>query len=1157
MVLMCKWRLFLVFVLMFVFANSVLGADLKLVCPTNVDTTQSISCDLSFTSSINFYSFEGTVSSKVISVTSVSFSDFPSNPDNIFIFKGSYAPATKKITIYDDNAASATVTKIAKITFPPQSSVGEGTISISITKIYDNNFKTISLSDNIIISNKINVIQASSSSPPPPPPPPSKDTGIPPASSTPPATPPTSSSSTLVDGDECVVKGISTTDSSFYCDGEVWAKCTAENEGMKDKVKCVNNKWEKCINKFCPLGDDSKKGGTLTTVYKEIDLKGDTIAKSVDVNENTLFYNVLNGQNKKIIYFKHKQKNYQVELTKSDNYEGTAEVQVKSLADGSVKGKLLLTLTQDSPTIFPVMQLGLNLDGIPGDEAYILASGYFIGDIAGAALAVEPALNFDVFGESKVVLAPNSIQQFTFKGQHTISAVVSGKDGVMFIDGKEYVNTGTHYFDAKKTQFVVINKLELGQMAVFSLSTTSLGLKESYEDTFTQDRVVEKLKICVPDLASIYTLKVCDENEVNVFNLNDKQVYVNQINYPSKLISYNAPDIKGNVSKEGKMFYLVSGLTQAQNQEGLTFTNNMVQGKRLALEVEGNYYLLSHPQAKYMDLAQLKLTDISNKDQPQYIAEGNQEEAVFNLPLGKQINVKLNLDPDLGYDISARIAVKNVADLEKQLQSQFSTYGSAQINSFEVSVVSNDIKTYMDSVKVSGIGTVKELKYQKPVISGSGQKILWYYNKFAVAGANTFNKYIMAYLYYDLTKGIGEHTFTDTEFTLPLVKGAQIALGIEDNYYLLGYSEPWDPLTPIGFTLNKLQLTKLGSKEIYSAEAIKEGVQFKVEGRIISVSVDSLGNRIIFSGKTALEVAKKEVDLEKEYAAKLPPGNEAARNLLDVKGSVKGYKYYNCDTSSTKLLKDFFLLCDGVTQKNNKDIPLQIDMNLVKEFKEDGEPNFIVWYKASQSGEKNIWLQKIVEVKENQPAVFDDWDLMTINLVNEQNPAVKFSTGTDDEYYELVGGRELNSFMLKKIPLGEELVIQMQSTKEGYNNGTIVVGDKLVFFRQYLEDYNIKLEISLLAPKLVTNDFVNVTGGNVNHAEFLTGVGGQAYNLFAIQDNKRVVVDIVEGDRASLFSTKLIIGASKKVLLPNGDIISIEAKEMKEGSPVVAIKKVN
>jgi len=133
----------------------------------------------------------------------------------------------------------------------------------------------------------------------------------------------------------------------------------------------------------------------------------------------------------------------------------------------------------------------------------------------------------------------------------------------------------------------------------------------------------------------------------------------------------------------------------------------------------------------------------------------------------------------------------------------------------------------------------------------------------------------------------------------------------------------------------------------------------------------------------------------------------------------------------------------------------------------------------------------------------------------------------------------------------------MQSTKEGYNNGTIVVGDKLVFFRQYLEDYNIKLEISLLAPKLVTNDFVNVTGGNVNHAEFLTGVGGQAYNLFAIQDNKRVVVDIVEGDRASLFSTKLIIGASKKVLLPNGDIISIEAKEMKEGSPVVAIKKVN
>ncbi|MBI2662015.1 hypothetical protein HYX11_00980, partial [Candidatus Woesearchaeota archaeon] len=1055
-----------------------------------------------------------------------------------------YNKETKKLAI--SYPSDVTLTSIATITFTATSA---GDITSLAFKVDDT--KTFDDKKAKVYSAAPAEIKMSVSSPPQPPPS-AKDTGTTPS---PPSPPPVS----LVDGAECTDKGIYS-DTSFYCDGEVGMKCNSENEGViKDKVKCVSNKWEQCINKFCPTGDDLKKGGMLTMSYKKIDSKGDTIAKSADINENTLFYNVLNEQNKKIVYFKYKQKNYQIELIKSDSYEGTAEVQVKSLADGLMKGKLLLALTQDSPTIFPATQLGLNLDNVPGDEVYILASGYFLSNIAGVMLVVEPALNFDVFGESKVVLASNNIQKFTFNGQHTISAVISGEDGVMFIDGKEYVNGGMHYFDAKKTQFVNIKKLELGQMAVFSLSTISQGVKESYEDTFTQERVVEKLKVCVPDLASIFTLKVCDEKDVNVFNLNDKEVYVNQQTYQDKLVSYNAPDIKGNASKEGKIFYLVSGLAQAQNQEGLTFTNNMAQGKRLALEVEGNYYVLSHPQAKYMDLTQLKLTDISNKDQPQYIAEGNQEEVVFNLPLGKQINVKLNLDPDLGYDISARTAVKNVADLEKQLQAQFSTYGSALINSMEVSVAENDIKTYMDTVKVSGIGIVKELKYQKPVISGDGQKILWYYNTFAVAGANTFNKYIKAYLYYDLTKSKGEHTFTDMEFTLPLVKGAQLALGIEENYYLLGYSEPWDPLTPIGFTLNKLQLTKLGSKEIYSAEVTKEGVQFKVEGRIISVSVNSLDNKIMFSGKTIAEAAKKEVDLEQEYAAKLPPENEAVRNLLEIKDSGKGYKYYNCDTSSTKLLKDFFLLCDSVTVNplTGKDLPMQIDMNLVKEFKEEDEPNFVVWYKASQSGEKNIWLQKVIEVKENTPAVFDDWDLMTSNLVNGQNPAVKFSTGMGEEYYELTGGRELNSFMLKKIPLGEELVIQMQSTKEGYNNGTIVVGDKLVFFRQYLEDYNIKLEISLLIPKLVTTDFVNVTGGEVNNAEFLTGVGGQAYNLIVTKDkdNKRVIVDIAEADREPVFRTKLVVGASKKVLLPNGDIVSIEVEEMKEGSPVVAIKR--
>jgi len=1143
-----RWLLVFLIVLS---VNSVLALDLAVSCTPTTTVGAKVSCDVSFSSEqATFSHFEG----KLVIPTNLKY-DSISASDGTNFDADYYSP--DKIVIDHKKSGDEKLTKIFTVVFTALEGIGKLGINFNADDVYNSKLENIVLAKSSYESGAITITKAAVVGG-------SLPTGF------------------CTDPKKTIDKGtINLIEASQYCDSSykliTCGKEKKEGEWItvdKKQYVCDTGKFTECFNVFCPLTKDFAAAAVVNGVLPVAGFGALTnnnvgatdFTTAVDVASNTPFYTLFTADDQEV-YFKYNGKIYVVSVYDVDQYKGTATVDVQSYVDDTfvvIDQPIELLLTSKNKLVFEEKQAGLNLEGDSAVDAYLGVYGYFQNDATKKLqllITVNPQLNLDKFSEGTLLLPVKNTQKFQLNGEHSVLLSKTKTGPILSLGGEQYTDIGAIAEDMSVSGKEVL--LDFGQKVSYQIVDSSLPigvvklskgegvLSTQYERFFTKDIKYDvsaetSYQICKSDAAVLNVVSVCDQTQKEKFSLS----YETKVKEESGILYWYVQSNQSAVKKV--QVFQLRDLTALKNEKATPFTQNMVLGKRLALKVDGKYYVLSHPVTQYMELSLLQLTSI--EDGSVYIAEGNQEEVWFNLPLAKQVNVKLNLGKELSYDLSAKIKVSKDVNLVNELQTKVSTYGTTKLkvpDLGEMGIHKEDIKTLKDKMRITYTQDKKvenkELSLNVPakvVVLEDSYDILVYYNKFTSGGADKFTKYADVYLLYDLGyKFEISHVFTDENFVYPLVKGGKIAFLYDQQYYLLGYGEQWDP-KGVGFSIGKLQLTSMDGVTKYTQQSTPKGIVFDVGGKKIEIWYDSIKKLIYFKGATSAIYAENSVDLDTVFSVKLPDSSLTQKNVLAVTfGSTAAGTYHNCDNPSYKGLKGTFLLCGLVDGDETKATPIALNEPMLVDSK------ILVWYRAKTGEKKDVTLQKVYDLTVGGDYDFNkftDWVGLKESLQAQKYPVLK----DKDNYYELIGKGELSTFGLKKIPMGEISQIKMGSTEEGTQSGTIVIGNNLYLFKQSFEDNDIVLQMGKLYTKLLTKEMVNVTAGS--SMSFVNGLDEIKYYLEVqkVGTTGKLVKIIVSEDQIDakpFASFKLANEASKKVVLPNGKVIKVEVLDVTKG----------
>ncbi len=677
-----------------------------------------------------------------------------------------------------------------------------------------------------------------------------------------------------------------------------------------------------CFNKLCPTTLAVEQ---LPVVAEETSLVGKTKStltalistsrKDLLVDHTATFQTVAaTTPRAQILDFAYNGPNYYASLTALDAWEATAQVKAISVANGQEKGVLDLAATAEESLSFAPEQAPLNLVGNEAPEAYMQSLGYFDSEgTLGLVVGATPVMNFDYSASWTVTLLSGLPQEFWFNGEKHDLNYVRLPDGssVVIVDGKEYalseVFSAVHYFDSLRTLGVNITlNATSGALAMITFVRQPTGLNNTYEEVLTRERSLtfgtEVLRVCANDPPILAALTLC-KSETEVLDLADGVPKINA-SYPGTLFLYERPSTG---EKQGKALHLFNLDTTDTYEFALYFANNLVQGKRLALQLDGEYYLLEMEDktARFLELTNLKLSKISGKTRLVYRPIGDQEIVKFNLPLLKQINLKLLTQPQLKYVIKkTTTAVAEAVNITRQLQTTVSTYGAVNITDAKgqsqagvVALDASDISTLQGKMKIKygTTPTLLELSFNQPreisnVVYGKTDDankeagLSLNYNRFTPGGTTEnpqFTKYADIYLLYDLgapSSAAKTHRFTDTEFILPLLKGNKLALKAGSEYFLLGYAEPWTGSVSGGFKTELLRLKNFAGKE-FLPQVSEDGLTltFDLEnGNAVKAAINTSASTITFSYVSttdALSSVVKELTLMDELQAKVTTFN--------------------------------------------------------------------------------------------------------------------------------------------------------------------------------------------------------------------------------------------------------------------------------------------
>ena len=730
----------------------------------------------------------------------------------------------------------------------------------------------------------------------------------------------------------------------YYCDGTYWDKC-ASNKGRngkalsKDKLTCVGNSWSLNLeesNEYLAISkiDDyvvaKKKDGSaenvkISTYFSKA---GSDVGNAVDLANNLAFYNTLAPGDSNDKFFMYKKIFYSLSLSSDGKTSST--LTVSSLSDNKELKKQTFTLAKDE-TFFTPAPIAIDLDGdLKNDVFFHLLRGSPL-VTSEILFALSPRLDFDSKAEAVAIVTSQGIQEFNLQGEHKLNLFAQGKNYVVFFDNAQYqatktgklASSGTHYFDEfKKVKlgFTVLEseglfsliylKRNAATVAVSIVPQKEVKLADDYEGTF-DNKVVLNIKdggssiatntvgtvgvigVCEDDPKVLTVLSVCDESAA-LFNLQNSVPRA----YDNQLFLFKSPSAAE--AKKGTAYRIIDISKAEVDQLATVFANNLADGKTVALKVaDKEYYLLTQDKANFLDLTKLKMQRLTEGQVQNFLPEGDQNEVVFNLPLGKQINVRLDASKaSLKYFLSSKIVSKDTANLLTDLTTQVSTYSKLKIEGIAVGKDLGEVKLDLkDTTLLENTMRVVYGKDSKSVqlVKGEVTKdnivedTLFYYNKFTVSSKsgepNTYTKYADVYLYRDLTSATFEHKLSNNDFILPLTKGNKIAFGLDETYYLLSYADKWDGKSATGFNLNKLQLTAVNGTNAVSSKVVGDEFffDFGVNRIIVSLYDAKDGQKMIkFEGFNKKAVTKEKEDAATKAADK---AKEAATTKVVFKAS--------------------------------------------------------------------------------------------------------------------------------------------------------------------------------------------------------------------------------------------------------------------------------
>ena len=987
--------------------------------------------------------------------------------------------------------------------------------------------------------------------------------------------------------------GIYEDDNSYFCDATQWHVC----DDSVSSMFCKNNKWLFDVPKEEFENPQGIFNGFVLEGIGVLPNGGSTAADPVDIIEKQGYFGFLSITTQKS-FFRYGDTIFQKKMA-NPTEAGAVTLSVSSAGPAF---DITLTVDPEDKYAFSQEQFPLDLDGDTITDAYLsvlLASPYLDKSIL---FSVTTVIDFDQtnMAWTGVLLSDNS-QTFVSNGvEHTMGVFGDESDVIFTIDGRSFGGStattdvtpnpivgnffgGNFFIDEQETEeiFFVARPIVVGDGGViFRLTKTQeeirigttvgedqVDLAQTYEESFSKDIILDVatnnlgfVSVCSNDPPVLSALTVCDR-ESQILNIQNKKASTLE----NVLFWYEQP--APDQTKEGSVLYR-RDVTDIQNEFATIFATNMVAGKRMALSYEGHDYVIRmNSLSNYLDLTTLKLRDITEPGFPEYVAEGDQSEVVFNLPLGKQINIKLDLEPELNYDFSAKTTTTKQVDLENEFETYISTYSQVDILNFrdseayrKIKIDPSDINILKDIMQINYNGVLVELNFSdaKPNFEHNG-KVLFYYSDFTnggISGAlNTFNKYAHVFFYSNLRNGPYTHEFTDTNFILPLVKGKRLAFGLDDQYYLLTYADPWTGTEAEGFELSKMRITNVDGSNPIAPTMSGLDLVFDLGERRIEAKVQTGDVReITFTGISLSDVTS-ELELaaistgtfspRENFSATLLAGVNGQRNNIQIGSNT----YEICDSAAAATLVDFVGLC------SSNEIDLTLDRDVLYSSYISGV--LVQYHGKNTEGQKVVTFKHTMNLTDDHTETFD-WLAITDNLQNNRNPAIFW----EDTWFELEGSQTLDTFQLVELPRASSFsTIQMNTTTseaEGREAGTIVFDNGVLAFQKKFvgesEDFRIDLDIEPLQRSLLTLIGFNVTEEQ-QPTSFMTNIDGHVYSLSVDESpsiSDFVKVTITEEGKL-IYVSNLPVDEERHVLLSNGNVVKIHVLDA--DIPTIHIQK--
>jgi len=1000
----------------------------------------------------------------------------------------------------------------------------------------------------------------------------------------------------------------------YYCDGEKWIECNAENLGLAvgdDEYVCSEKNpfwWANLLplskglllevkvsedddDKIVVIDTSGMHENNHSSVYSEFNLCDDG-TENVDFKATICYtdQNDLGDPNDNI--------EETVVVSSNQFLQGTDE-SMKTTEDGSI----LYLFNQNEEgkktvSVFPVLQPELDATNV---SLGTLATNFK----QGRRLALE-------LDGVHYLLTQIELQESLGIDNLQLIEVPTGK----FIPVNKLSST-KHQFLVQAMKVIaleitddeVIFSIEQPLQAVAGQFTLH-DLSKEYEITLSRNQPVKLIDVNVG--GEVLELTVCIEDNLNDPNnmlICDNEENGNPTPDPSQMATLTRgtltyfKDVNGadtlNYTNDLVMIfdivddkkvakvYSVKELVAGENLDSLKldyndFINNMVAGKKIAFRepLSGSLYLLSHPVQQFINLPNLKLTQLTGPGQDFSFpfagsfnkAQGLVSEGRFIVnhdnvapPPPFQVVWDTNNDVDLSQDFFAmmstvvplKISNPNFGEIIVAPQDLTQSDAAFRLNLSIVPEGNDDGNGNLYLTKVSEDltdavvvgGTQAEPSVENcGLMAGDGANsecALFHYFDAQVIGGD-YIKTVAVYKYLDIKeKDVERPLIYNDDFIDTFKSGNPIALGTEDMNYLLSYTVA-EPGVEEFFTKEGIRLTNLDNSVSYEkiVDNSKSRVIFIIPESNDRIVVEINELQGILSVKSTTENILQSLILDDETYSQLLTNDNSVEYKFPGEGPLT---FKIADTIGSAGKNKFVLVgaSGSVDQqiqqiKLNKSLPMFLSYNVplkilnyedtLEKVNNDGwtfNSLLYLWYHGrNNDGKKEVSIHKVRELALNDP--FDlDWIELTQNVEAKKSYAYVW----EDNIFQLLGKKNSDNkprdLYLSHVPTNQQSSLAGVKEIDELESGTFKYGEKLLDVNEIMdEDYNIDLTLTASRSRLLSSKAFNLTGND----SFKSSLGDQDY-IIAVLGANFVGVDLTE----------------EKNELPNLVKVTIVDPEMPEG----------